>query len=164
MVYFQFKSHCDCWTCIYHSIYCITTVKALRMVFLKFTLLQWRLRHYIPLKLWCWLTSLSDITEKILHSFENISVSYLLVREGMGYWSCTKGHYCLVLCVFQHVHIVTEVVIFTDFSSSATGGSSRKITEESSEICVWRTLGTSTNKVLSLIFKPGWLGSWKIWI
>ena len=70
-----------------------------------------------------------------------------------------QGHYCLVLCVFQHVRIVTDVVIFTDFSSSATGGSSREITEEGSEICVWRTVGTSINKVLSLIFKPRWLGS-----
>ena len=139
-------------------------MKALRAIFLKFTLLLWRLRQYILLKLGCWLTSLSDITEKILHSFENISVSYLLVIERMGYWSCTKGHYCLVLCVFQHVHIVTDVVIFTDFSSSATGGSSCEITEEGSEICVWRTVGTSANKVLSLIFKPGWLGSWKIWV
>jgi len=89
MVYFWFKSHCDCWTCIYCSIYCITTVKALRTVFLKFTLLLWRLRQYIPLKLGCWLTSLSDITEKILHSFENISVSYFY--RGVGLFVMFEG-------------------------------------------------------------------------
>jgi hypothetical protein len=55
--------------------------------------------------------------------------------------------------------LVIAVLIYNDFSSSATGGPSCEITEEGSKICIWRTVGTSANKVLPLIFKPGWLGS-----
>jgi len=104
MVYFRFKSHCVCWTCIYRSICCVTTVKALRTVFLKFTLLLWRLRQYILLKLGCWLTSLSGITVKILLSFENGSVSYLLVIEGMVMYAgaLLSSVVCISACTYSY--------------------------------------------------------------